>query len=59
MDLQVDDILVLDKRIDEPVELIVGDRTFYYGCPAKSAGKYAVTITSMTAEFEDNTENKN
>lgn len=59
MDLQVDDILVLDKRIDEPVELIVGDRTFYYGCPAKSAGKYAVTITNMAAEFENNTENKN
>lgn len=59
MDLQADDILVLDKRIDQPAELIVGDRTFYYGCPAKSAGKYAVTITSMTAEFEDDTENKN
>jgi flagellar motor switch protein FliM len=55
MDLQVDDILVLDKRIDQPAELIVGDRTFYYGCPAKSAGKYAVTITEMTAEFEDKT----
>jgi flagellar motor switch protein FliM len=59
MDLQQDDILVLDKRIDEPVELIVGDRTFYYGYPAKSAGKYAVTITNMTAEFEDNNENNN
>jgi len=55
MDLQVDDILVLDKRIDEPVELIVGDRAFYSGCPAKSAGKYAVTITNMAGELEDGT----
>jgi flagellar motor switch protein FliM len=54
MDLQVDDILVLDKRIDQPAELIVDGRTFYYGCPAKSAGKHAVTITNMAAEFEDN-----
>ena len=59
LDLQTDDILVLDKRIDQPAELIVGDRTFYYGCPAKSAGKYAVTITGMAAEFENHTENKN
>ena len=59
MDLQVDDILLLDKRIDEPVELIVGDRTFYYGRPAKSAGKYAVKITNMAVEFEDNTGDKN
>jgi len=59
MDLQADDILVLDKRIDQPAELIVGGRTFYYGCPAKSAGKYAITITNMAAEFEDKAANKN
>jgi flagellar motor switch protein FliM len=53
VNLQVDDILVLDKRIDQPAELIVDDRTYYYGCPAKSAGKYAVTITNMAAEFGD------
>ena len=58
MDLQVDDILVLDKRIDQPAELIVDGRTFYYGCPAKSAGKYAVIITNMAAEFQNDTENK-
>lgn len=58
MDLQVDDILVLDKRIDQPAELIVDGRTFYYGCPAKSAGSYAVTITNMAAGFEGNNRNK-
>jgi len=45
MSLQTNDILLLDKTVDEPVELIVEGRTFYYGRPAKSAGKYAVVIT--------------
>jgi len=45
MNLQVDDILLLDKKIAQPVELIVDGRTVCYGWAAKSAGKYAVTIT--------------
>ena len=44
MNLQVDDILLLDKKIAQPIELIVDGRTVCYGWPAKSAGKYAVTI---------------
>jgi flagellar motor switch protein FliM len=59
MDLRVDDILVLDKRVDQPVELIVDGRTLYYGCPVKSAGKYAVTITNVAAGPERNNGNKN
>ncbi len=38
------DILLLDKAIDESVELIVGGRTFFRGRPAKSAGQYAIVI---------------
>jgi len=53
MNLQADDILLLDKRIDQPVDLIVDDRTVYYGRPAKSAGKYAVTITTSATAFGD------
>jgi len=45
LNLQVDDILVLDKRIDEPIELMVDGRRVYYGRPAKSAGRYAVIFT--------------
>ncbi len=45
MNLQVDDVLLLDKKVDEPVELIVNGRSFCHGWLAKSAGKYAVTIT--------------
>ncbi len=45
MNIQVDDILLLDKKIDEPVELIAGGRTVCRGRPAKSAGEYAMVIT--------------
>lgn len=44
MNLQVNDMLLLDKPVDEPVELIVDDRAVYSGRPVKSGGKYAVTI---------------
>lgn len=50
MNLQVDDILLMDKGVDQPVELIVDDLTVCYGWPAKSAGKYAVTITATKFE---------
>jgi len=48
MSLQPDDILLLDKRIDEPAELIVEGRVFFHGWPAKSAGKYAVVVTESS-----------
>ena len=59
MDLQPDDILLLDKKVDQPAELIVVGRTVYYGSPAKSAGKYAVTITNAAAAFGGAAENIN
>ncbi|MHC4455528.1 MAG: FliM/FliN family flagellar motor switch protein [Planctomycetota bacterium] len=45
MSLGVDDILLVDKRIDEPIKINVEDEVFLYGRPAKSTGKYAVVIT--------------
>jgi flagellar motor switch protein FliM len=45
MSLQVDDILLLDKAIDKPVEVMVNDQMAFLGRPAKSAGRYAVVIT--------------
>ncbi|MHC4241194.1 MAG: FliM/FliN family flagellar motor switch protein [Planctomycetota bacterium] len=48
MNLRPNDILLLDKRIDEPIDLIVDDRAVCHGWPAKSAGQYAVVITADT-----------
>ncbi|MFC1781526.1 FliM/FliN family flagellar motor C-terminal domain-containing protein [Planctomycetota bacterium] len=45
MNLQPDDVILLEGRIDEPVELIVNERIACYGWPVKSDGEYAVKIS--------------
>ena len=47
MSLQVDDILLLDKSVNEPAELIVEGQTIFRGQPAKSDGNHAVVITEL------------
>lgn len=47
MSLEVGDILLLDKKVNEPIELITSGRTALLGRPAKSAGKHAVVITKL------------
>jgi flagellar motor switch protein FliN/FliY len=51
MSLRPSDILLLDKGIDEPVELIVEGRSLFRGQPVKSVGQYAVAITKMNSEL--------
>jgi len=48
MNLRPNDILLLDKRVDEPIDLIVDDRPVCHGWPAKSDGQHAVVITADT-----------
>ena len=50
MNLRVDDILLLDKKVNEPAELLIDGRTVYCGWPTQSAGKYALTIAPATVE---------
>lgn len=45
MSLGVDDILLFDKKVDEPIELILEGRTVFHGRPVKSDSKYAVLVT--------------
>ena len=47
MSLQVGDILLLDKRVNEPIELIAEGKTILRGRPARSDGKHAVVITEL------------
>ncbi len=42
-----DDILLLDRAANEPIELIVEGQTLFRGRPAKSMGQYAVVITEL------------
>jgi len=45
MNLAVNDVLVLDMKVSEPVKLIVDGIELFNARPAKSDGKYAVAIT--------------
>jgi flagellar motor switch protein FliM len=50
MSLEVGDILLLDKKVNEPIELITSGRTALLGRPARLAGKYAVVITELFSD---------
>ncbi len=50
MSLEVGDILLLDKKVNEPIELITSGRTALLGQPAKLAGKHAMVITELLAD---------
>ncbi len=50
MSLEVGDILLLDKKVNEPIELITSGRTALLGRPAKLAGKHALVITELLAD---------
>ena len=52
INLRPDDILLLGKRIDEPIDLIVDNRVVCHGWPAKSDGRYAVVITADIQSHE-------
>ena len=45
LDLEPGDVLLIDKPLDEPVELIINNQTVFRGRPAQSAGQYAVFMT--------------
>ena len=50
MSLEVGDILLLDKKVNESIELVVSGQTAFRGRPAKSAGKHAVLITELPCD---------
>jgi flagellar motor switch protein FliM len=50
MSLEVGDILLLDKKVNEPIELITSGRTALLGRPARLAGKNAVVITELFSD---------
>jgi len=45
MGLQTGDIVLLDRKINEPINVIAENQIIFHGQPAKSAGKYSVVIT--------------
>jgi len=55
MSLRSGDILLLDKAIDEPGELVVEGQAIFCGQFAKSASKYAVVITQAVCDTAQTT----
>jgi flagellar motor switch protein FliM len=49
MDIEVNDVVMLDKFVNEPVELIVEGRTALKGKPSQTDGAYAVFITEVVS----------
>jgi flagellar motor switch protein FliM len=50
LNLSPGDILLLDKKIDEPAHLLVNGKAIFRGRCAKSAEKYALAITEAVVE---------
>jgi len=50
MSLEVGDILLFDRKVNESIELIISGQTAFRGRPAKSAGKHAVLITELSCD---------
>ena len=50
LNLSPGDILMLDKKIYEPVHLLVSGKPIFRGQCAKSAGNYAIAITEPVVE---------
>jgi flagellar motor switch protein FliM len=52
LDLASGDVLLIDKPLDEPVELIINNQTVFRGRPAQSTGQYAVFITERATDSD-------
>lgn len=50
MAIQEGDTILLDKRVEEQIDLTVQGRSLFVGRPAKSGGKHAVFVTGLAEE---------
>lgn len=50
--LQVDDVLVLDQRVGEPLDVMVGEQRRFVGQPGRSRGRVAVRIIGKSEQKE-------
>lgn len=52
LELQVGDVLRLDRRKNQEIEVFVGNKLKFYGVPGRKEGRIAVKITRVE-EGED------
>jgi len=56
LELQPGDVIMLDSKVNDPVEIMVGSRKKYLGKPGTMGSKMAVQISSVLKEGDDNDE---
>ncbi len=49
MSLHADDVLVLDQRIDQGMDVVLDERVVFRGVPGRSQGRQAILITECVA----------
>jgi len=53
LELQRGDVIQLNKPTSEPIEILVGSRTKFYGVPGLNGSRLAVQITGVAREGDD------
>ncbi|HZG84391.1 flagellar motor switch protein FliM [Paenibacillus sp.] len=53
LQLATGDVIALNKSVDDPLEIKIGDRPKYIGTPGTVKGKLAVQITDLVTEGEE------
>jgi len=56
LELQAGDVIMLDNKVTDPVEVLVGSKKKFLGRPGIVGSKLAVQITSVIKEGDDNNE---
>jgi len=59
MDLEIDDILVLDAKIEKPFKIIIGEKDRFLGTVGKMGKKLAVRVESVLNDVAENVPEKN
>ena len=53
LNLEIGDVIILDKRVDEEIDMLVQGMPKFQGIPGKHRGKVAVKITKVSDEIQD------
>lgn len=53
MNLSKGDVVVLDRKAHEPVEVLIEGKVFFHGVPAKTMHRYAIVVTDMVTPGEE------
>jgi len=52
LELQVGDVIRLDRRKNQEIEVFVGDKLKFYGVPGRKEGRVAIKVTRVEKEDE-------